>query len=147
MAQVALPTGPVTLHASCVALRDDAAVIIIGASGRGKSSLALQMIGLGCSLVADDRTCIAREDGVLVARAPASLAGLIEARGIGILRAPTIPQARVTLVVDLDATEPDRLPPRRRIVYCECEIDLVKGPVTPHFASSLILHLAQGRQA
>lgn len=139
--------GSLVLHASCVALREDAAVLILGASGRGKSSLALQMIGLGCRLVADDRTHLARNGAALVAHAPDTIAGLIEARGIGILRAPAIPKAQVTLAVDLDATEPDRLPPRRRIVFCDCEIDLVNGPVTPHFASSLVLHLGLGRQA
>lgn len=139
--------GPLTLHAGCVALHSDAATIILGASGRGKSALALQMIALGCRLVADDRTIVQRKGAALMAHGPAALTGLIEARGMGILRAPAIPCARVTLAVDLDATEAERLPPHRRILFCGCEIDLVHGPATPHFAAGLLLLMGAGRQA
>ncbi|MFN3971627.1 MAG: HPr kinase/phosphorylase [Gemmobacter sp.] len=138
---------PVTLHASCVALDDRRGLLILGASGRGKSALALQLMALGAHLVADDRTILVRDGANLIAAAPETLSGLIEARGLGILRAPALRRATVTLAVDLDQTEPDRLPPHRRIVFCGCEISLAYGPVTPHFPAAILHYLRHGRHA
>ncbi len=59
----------------------------------------------GFELVADDRVNIL--DGIV--SCPEPLAGLLEARGIGIVRLPYRPQARLVLIVDL-ATRADRLP-------------------------------------
>jgi HPr kinase/phosphorylase len=69
------------LHASVVAV-DGAGVLILGASGAGKSGLALRMIALGALLVSDDQVLLERCGDVLVARAPETLSGLIEARGV-----------------------------------------------------------------
>jgi HPr kinase/phosphorylase len=55
--------------------------------------------------VADDRVDI--EDGV--ARSPPNLAGLLEVRGVGIVRLPHAESARLALVVELTEDE-DRLP-------------------------------------
>lgn len=86
------------IHASCAA-RDGHGVLLLGASGSGKSDLLLRLLDHGFVLVADDRVCI--EDGV--ARAPAGLAGLLEVRGLGIVRLPFVAAARLTLVVQLEA--------------------------------------------
>ncbi|QYK43670.1 MAG: serine kinase [Paracoccaceae bacterium] len=136
-----------TVHATCVALTPRTGLLLLGASGAGKSSLALMLMGLGARLVADDRTILGREGDALIAAAPAEISGLIEARGVGILRADPMARARVVLAADLDATEAERLPPRRRIVFCGCEIDLVQGAATPHFPHALIQYLRGGRQA
>jgi len=95
------------VHASCVAI-DRQAVLLRGASGSGKSDLALRLIDAGAALVADDQVFLevmAHESGVrdLVARPPAALAGLIEVRGIGIVECDAIESATVRLVIDLDA--------------------------------------------
>ena len=99
----------ITLHASCVALQnadgDWRAALITGPAGAGKSSLALDLISRGATLVADDRTCLRRAGGSVIAACP---------RGIGLIRAPVRGDAPVALIVDLDATEPDRLPRPRR---------------------------------
>lgn len=93
------------IHATCCA-RDDGAgpvgVLLLGPPGSGKSDLALRLIDAGFMLVADDRVDIeGRQDGAY-ASAPAALAGLIEVRGIGIVRlARTLPRARVALAVAL----------------------------------------------
>ena len=55
--------GETIVHASCVA-RDGRAVLIRGASGSGKSGLALQLMALGAGLVADDRTRLWREGDI-----------------------------------------------------------------------------------
>jgi len=86
-------------------------VLIRGPAGSGKSDLALRLIDGGARLVADDQTAIERRGGHLVARAPASIAGRIEVRGVGILRLAAVAEAVLALVVDLvPPGEVDRLP-------------------------------------
>lgn len=102
------------LHGSAVAAAGRAC-LITGASGSGKSTLAIEMIALGAELVADDRVELRREGDALLVSAPPAIAGLIEARGAGILRLAPRPEAPLALIVDLDGSEPERLPePRRR---------------------------------
>jgi HPr kinase/phosphorylase len=92
------------VHGSC-ACRNGDAVLLIGPPGSGKSDLVLRLLGRGFDLVADDQVDVTNG----VASAPPSLAGLLEARGLGILRLPYARTARLALVVDLG--EPaERLP-------------------------------------
>lgn len=92
------------IHASCVG-RDGAGVLLLGPSGCGKSDLVLRLLECGFVLVADDRVDI--EDGL--ARAPAAIAGLLEIRGLGIVRLPYAEHVTLALAVQLSA-EGDRLP-------------------------------------
>ncbi len=97
-----------TLHASCVAI-DGRAVLIEGRSGEGKSDLALRLIDRGALLVSDDYTICTRRDGVLHGAAPATIAGKIEVRGIGLVTLPHADSAPIALLVTiLDA--PPRMP-------------------------------------
>lgn len=101
------------IHATTVAV-DGRALMIIGAAGRGKSALGLQMMALGAQLVADDQTALHNVDGALMAAAAPNISGLIEARGIGVLRANPVAQAQVMAVVDLDQVpSPDAEAPMR----------------------------------
>jgi HPr kinase/phosphorylase len=85
------------VHASCVA-RDGHGVLLLGPSGAGKSDLALRLLNHGFTLVADDRVDIAAG----AASAPAGLAGLLEVRGMGIVRLPShTHSARIALAVEL----------------------------------------------
>jgi RNase adaptor protein for sRNA GlmZ degradation len=107
------------LHATCVAL-DGRGVLLRGASGAGKSALALRLIQAGARLVADDQVELRRDGEALVAAAPAALAGLVEARGVGILSLPRADTARLALVVDVSPSgaAPDpgqRLPDPARV--------------------------------
>ncbi len=135
------------LHGSCVALGEDRAVVITGASGSGKSALALQLMALGARLVADDKTCVTLRGGALVASAPDTIAGLIEARGVGILRADPVPEARLVLAVDMDREEKDRLPHPREIHLLGCPVPLLCCVQAPHFAPALLQMLREGRHA
>ncbi|MFZ2995279.1 HPr kinase/phosphorylase [Sphingobium sp.] len=89
-----------TLHATSVAI-DGRAILLCGPSGTGKSDLALRLIDRGATLVSDDYTLVQRLDGQLVAAAPATIAGMIEVRGIGLVPMPHAPQTPVALLVDL----------------------------------------------
>ena len=102
----------VLIHATTVQLGAHG-VLIIGPSGSGKSDLALRLIGEGALLVSDDQTGLTLKDGRLIATAPATIAGRIEARGIGILRAPHIESAIVRLAVELTSAPLERMPEPR----------------------------------
>ncbi len=97
------------LHASAVAIGGHA-VLLTGATGRGKSDLALRLIDRGAVLIADDQVQLVDDGSRLLASVPESIAGLIEVRGIGIVELPSTTGVPVALLVDLDA-EPPRMPP------------------------------------
>lgn len=99
---------PPTMHATAVAIADRA-VLLVGPSGSGKSDLALRLIDRGARLIADDRVMLTRDGGRVLASPPATIAGLIEVRGVGIVATPYVADVPVALVVDL-AAPPSRLP-------------------------------------
>jgi hypothetical protein len=101
----------VNIHASCVALGTQG-VLLLGPSGAGKSDLALRLIDDGARLVADDRTLLFTKNGALHAKAPASIKGLLEIRGLGIVKLPVHTNVRIALVVRL-GREGARLPTPR----------------------------------
>jgi serine kinase of HPr protein (carbohydrate metabolism regulator) len=88
------------LHATTVAI-DGHAVVIRGAAGSGKSDLALRLIDRGAVLIADDQTALRRQGATLRASAPATIAGQLEARGLGVVTLPAVADVAVRLVVDL----------------------------------------------
>ena len=134
---------PETHHATCVAL-GDRAVLILGAAGRGKSTLGLQVMALGGVLVADDRVLLRADGDRLLAECPPAILGLIEARGVGILHAAYQARAQVALVVDLDQSEDRRLPERAYTRIYDCDIPLIKRIDGPHFAVIIVQILKAG---
>ncbi|MBC7156031.1 MAG: serine kinase [Rhodobacteraceae bacterium] len=145
-------TGAETIvHASTVALRspgdDWRGVLIIGRSGAGKSTLALQLMALGAALVADDRTRLwCDANGRLRADSPAAIAGLIEARGVGVLRAGAAGEVAVHLAVDLDRTEPERLPPVRHIELLGQPVICLQKAETAAFPAAIVQYVLHGRE-
>jgi HPr kinase/phosphorylase len=137
--------APGLRHASCVAL-GEAGILILGRSGSGKSSLALELIALGAKLVADDQVELYAEDTGCHARAPLVLQGLLEARKVGLIKVDFTEQALVRLVIDLDQEEQDRLPPRRVIKFGAQEVDLILGGNTPNLAIAVKLYVTAGRR-
>lgn len=83
--------------------------MLSGTSGAGKSDLALRLIDRGALLVSDDYTVVRRVDGELRAAPPATIAGKIEVRGIGVVEMDYVTDIPVALLVDL-ADRVDRLP-------------------------------------
>ncbi len=105
-------------HGSCVA-RDGAGVLLLGPSGAGKSDLALRLLSRGFVLVADDQVDVI--DGF--AQAPGTLAGMLEVRGIGIVRLPYLSVVKLNLVVVL-VEQSERLPYPER--HAELDLPLVR---------------------
>lgn len=132
------------LHSTSVALHGRG-LLIIGASGSGKSSLALQLMALGCTLISDDQTALMRREDTLWASAPDALKGLIEARGIGLLRAENT-EAAIDLVVDLDQTERDRLPHRHVVTLLGLQRPCLHNVSSAAWPAALMQCLKRGRQ-
>lgn len=123
-------------------------MLILGPSGAGKSSLAIRLVALGADLVSDDQTRVTREGHALVARCPnPALSGLVEARGLGLLRAPVRKKVTLALAVDLGQRETDRLPPFRKVTILGIPLSLVLQVQNDHFPDALMLYLRHGRQA
>ncbi|OSQ53006.1 HPr kinase/phosphorylase [Marivita geojedonensis] len=138
--------GPLTLHATAVAL-NGRAVLLKGASGSGKSSLALEMMVRGATLVADDRVILsAVSDGVELT-CPDPLKGMIEARGVGLLHADYVPSAHLCLVVDLDQEERDRFPQERTITFFTQTFPLLHNVASAHFPAAILQYLSHTGRA
>jgi HPr kinase/phosphorylase len=94
----------VNIHAGCAAM-GRAGVLILGESGSGKSDLLLRLMDDGARLVTDDRTELYVTNGRLSARAPKSIAGLMEVRGLGIIAQPFAKSVALALAVRLGKSE------------------------------------------
>ena len=132
------------VHGSCVSI-DGRGLLILGGSGSGKSSLALSLMALGALLVADDRVVLSRSGTQVIASAPDTLKGRIEARGIGILKAGPVVSVAVTQVVDLAHTETARLPEPRTLALLNVRLPLLLRVENPHFPSMLWQLMKAGR--
>lgn len=98
-------------HAGLIARRASGTwrgILIEGTSGAGKSDLALRALSAGFRLVSDDRVVLWTSQGRLFGRSPDPLAGLIEVRGLDVVRVDALPLCEVALVARLG--EPERLP-------------------------------------
>jgi serine kinase of HPr protein (carbohydrate metabolism regulator) len=126
-------------HAGLIAVRVRGAwrgVLIEGPAGAGKSDLALRALTCGFSLAADDRvilwTCGAR----LFGRAPDALAGLIEVRGLQVVRVPALPLAEVALVARCGPAE--RIPDAETADLLGVRVPLIRlDPREPSAAAKL----------
>jgi serine kinase of HPr protein (carbohydrate metabolism regulator) len=93
------------LQASCVAI-GGRAVLILGPSGSGKSSLALALIDRGAVLVGDDGVILAARAGLLFASPPPHTAGLLEVRNVGLIAHASAAEVPVALALELDPQAP-----------------------------------------
>jgi len=121
------------------------AVVILGASGSGKSSLAVELIGQGAALISDDQTILTRSGDDVLASCPDVIQGQIEVRHLGLLRCDTVSDVPVGVVVDLDQTETQRLPANRTIDLAGIDLPLLYRVRGRHFASALGILMKFGR--
>ena len=110
------------VHATCVA-KDGRGVLITGPSGAGKSDLALRLIDRGAVLVGDDQVKLSAFEGVLYASAPATIAGRLEVRGIGIVEMAHTGPTPVALRIDL-MLPVERMPDPALCHYCGIDVPL-----------------------
>lgn len=114
------------LHAGLIARRMGGAwrgALIEGPSGSGKSDLALRALDCGFRLVADDRVLVWTSEGRLYGRAPNTLRGLIEVRGLDVLAVEALPYCEIGLVAQLGV--PDRIPDPATSTILEISIPLL----------------------
>lgn len=140
------------VHATCVALplrgKRWRGALLRGPSGAGKSDLAARLIESGARLVADDQTVLARQGRRIIGSAPATLAGLLEVRGVGIVklgRGQLLARVSVGLLVDLVPPERiERLPEPAREALLGLELPvLALAPFEASAGAKLRLAVAQ----
>ncbi|MGA9432977.1 MAG: HPr kinase/phosphatase C-terminal domain-containing protein [Roseobacter sp.] len=134
------------IHASCVDF-EGRGVLILGSSGSGKSALSLQLMSIGAALVSDDRVELRPVNGHLIANAPATIKGLVEARGVGILHAVTAAQTRLVLAVDMDTEEQERLPECHWYETFDCRLPCLCRVDAAYFPAAILQMVRHGRQA
>lgn len=113
-------------------------VLLAGASGIGKSELALGLLGRGHSLIADDVVELKRDGEKILGHCPPLLQGFLEVRGLGILDIPAIygkksikPRKPLSLIIRLAHYSPKQLQ----------QIDRVEG--LHKFKKILSLHVPE----
>lgn len=127
----------------------EAGVLIRGASGAGKSSLALALVdaaaarGLFARLVGDDRILVSNASGRLIARPHAAIAGQVERRGQGIGEVSHEAAAVVRCLVDIgpEMGAPGA-PARMPAIGADCAT--LEGVDLPRLALPSGLHPAEG---
>lgn len=136
---------PLVMQASAVAI-GGRALLIEGDPGSGKSSLALALIDGGAQLIGDDAVTLHAEGDRLIVCPPPNIAGLLEVRGVGLIRLPLAPPTPVGLILTLGGPLPERLPgplPSRSIAGVAVpELAFDPGPIAPaaRARAALALH-------
>lgn len=120
------------IHATVVAI-GDRGVLVMGASGAGKTTLALTLLdraaraGLLGRLVADDQARVAEAGGRVVARSPEAISGLVELRGLGPRPVSSMAATVLDLAVRLvPAADAQRLPDSESMPICGCPLPLLR---------------------
>ena len=122
------------MHATAVAI-SGAGLMICGKSGSGKSDLALRLIDRGATLISNDYVDISRANGKLFLSPPASLAGKLEVRSLGIFEQEHLSRIPLKLIVKLSES-PDRFPMDKQtmillgITMPFCTLDAMENSAT-----------------
>jgi len=130
------------MHATAVAFGPRGGVLIIGPSGAGKSRLALALIQNGAQLVADDQVFLTACNNALFARTPRSIAGMIEARGVGILRMAHRHIAQISVLVELGGTSAGRMPTPQTREISGVTLPCLQGDPESPFARAVSHYIA-----
>lgn len=124
------------MHGTCVDLKGSG-ILIVGRSGAGKSSLAVGLLALGASLVADDQCeLVSKNDGIRISK-PAALPNSIEMRGVGLVSVPMSIQTNLDWVVNLDEVETERMPNRKFTNITGYRVPIIFGKNMDDLASRI----------
>lgn len=134
------------VHGSTVSVAGQG-VLISGAAGAGKSALALALMAVGAGLVADDWTELSVADGRVMADAPPTIRGRIEARHVGILAAEAVGPQPLALVVELGEAAAPRLPHEDTVELLGLRLPRLTATFDARLAPALRQWLIGGRVA
>ena len=113
------------VHGTAIAL-EDKGVLIIGPSGSGKSDLALRLIDSGATLISDDLTICQRRNDEIILFPHKKINGLIEVRGVGIIKVPYIKDVKLKMIVQLIEKQPDRIPVKEEKDFLNLNIKFIE---------------------
>ena len=124
------------MHATCVDI-NGSGVLIVGRSGSGKSSLAINLLALGSTLVADDQCELVKKNNRFRISKPVSLPNSIEIRGIGLVSVPMVVETSLDWVVNMDEAETQRMPDLQFTEIDGYRIPTIFGKNMDDFASRI----------
>ncbi len=123
-------------HGSCMNWLNKG-ILITGASGSGKSDVCFRLIDKGAILIADDQVLLENKNKQLLASCPEALEGLLEVRGLGILKTLYQKQAKIDFQIELaPLNDIERLPQKTLNTFENIEIPVLK--LYPFCPSSLL---------
>ncbi|MCK0169396.1 serine kinase [Jannaschia sp. S6380] len=128
------------LHATAVT-SGGRGLLILGASGAGKSGLAAELVALGGALISDDLVVLTDTGGRLVASRPTGAPPALELRGIGIVNTRDAGPHHLHAVLSLEPIA-GRLPEPTNIVMAGHDLPLLRHPAAPGLAAKILLWLA-----
>lgn len=131
--------GRRSLHATAIAV-EGRGLLIMGASGSGKSELAAGMIALGAGLISDDLVLLDREGDEIYAARPPSAPPLLELRGIGPVTVRDAGRQALRGVLRLEESFA-RLPEPDGAELLGCRLPLIRHPPRPALAAKALLWL------
>ncbi len=132
---------PLHLHASAFAYAG-AGCLLLGESGSGKSSALAHALLHGAMLIADDQVVLQDISSQLIAQAPPEIAGVLELRGLGLIRVPFVDAHPIHLAVELTHDPIDRLPTPHTREFLGVQLPLLHLPAALHTpVASLLLYL------
>ncbi len=128
-------------------------VLIKGASGIGKSEVALELLNKGHFLVADDAVLIKKlDDEILIGSAPELLKNRLEIRGVGIIDVQklygvtrVIPTKKIVLVIELktlDGNEERIGTITKSEDILSCNVPKIQIPITAGRSISNLIEVA-----
>ena len=128
-----------TVHGTAVAM-SGRGVLVLGASGTGKTGLAAQLMVMGGHLVSDDLVVLIRDGETLKAARPDAGPAALELRGLGIVTVPTVGPVPLAGVLQLGPSS-GRLPDAEVVTLLGCRLPLLRHPARYDTAAKLSLWL------
>lgn len=112
-------------QSTCVAI-GNRAILIEGAPGTGKSSLALALIDRGATLIGDDSVILESREGRLFASPHPQTKGLLEVRNLGLIPLDCTQDVAVAVTLLLDEAAPRYIEQADTTIICGIAIPLIQ---------------------